>query len=495
MSLLGIDVGTTGCKAVAFADDGRILGGAYREYDIRIGKPGEAELLVSEIWTHVQDSIKDAVKHTGGDRVVALSVSSLGEATVPVTKDRKIVGPSLLMTDLRGQEHLDSISAQISSIDLYRINGNLPGNHYSLTKLLWLKSAMPEAYDRTDFFLHWASFIAFMLGAEPFVDYSLANRSMLFDLENKAWSKKLIDIAGIDGSKLPSLVQSGTKVGFVPDHISTRLGLPRNVTIVAGAHDQCANAVGCGVIDEQQAMYGMGTYLCLAPVFRTRPPIEDMMQIGLNTEHHAVPDRYVSFIYNQGGSLVKWFRDTFALQERKSITDSDVYARLTAEMPDEPGDILVLPCFSSTGPPDFRINSSGSISGLKLTTKRGEILRGILEGMTFYINACMDAVPAIRSDISSCRPVGGGSKSDTWIQISSDILGVPFEKTAVHEAGALGAAIIAGSGCGLFSSLKEGVESMVNVEKIFTPCHELTGHYARRYDRYLALSEANREFT
>ena len=491
MSLLGIDVGTTGCKAVVFADNGRILGNGYYEYDIQTGKSGQAELAVHEIWTKVQDAIRSAVKSAGKDDVAALSVSSLGEATVPVTKSRKVVGPSLLMTDMRGQEFLDDISAGISSLELYRTNGNLLGNHYSLPKLIWLKNAKPEVYDQTDYFLHWASFVAFMLGAEPFVDYSLANRSLLFDLENKTWSKKLLEIAGLEESKLPSLVQSGTKIGVVSDRISEQLGLPRNVAIVAGAHDQCANAVGCGVIEEHQAMYGMGTYLCLTPVFRHRPRIQDMMKTGLNTEHHAVPGRYVSFIYNQGGSLVKWFRDTFASHEHKEI---DAYVGLMAEMPDESGGVFVLPYFSSTGPPDFYGDSAGMISGLKLSTTRGEILRGILEGMTFYIKGCMDAAPAVLSDILSCRPVGGGSKSDAWIQISSDILGVPFEKTSVSEAGALGAAIIAGSGCGFFSSISEGVESMVLVEKIFAPNHELTGHYARRYERYLKLAETNREF-
>ena len=194
-----------------------------------------------------------------------------------------------------------------------------------------------------------------MLGAEPHVDYSLANRTLLFDLSREDWSDALLDWAGLDREKLPPTLPSGQVVGAVSRSSAEELGLPAGIPIVSGGHDQCCNAVGCGVIEPGRAMYGMGSYLCMVPVFSRRPEARAMMALGLNTEHHAVPGQFVSFIYNQGGVLVKWFRDTFARAEHQQAValGESLYPALFAEIPEAPTELLVLPHFTITGPPHF----------------------------------------------------------------------------------------------------------------------------------------------
>ncbi len=189
---------------------------------------------------------------------------------------------------------------------------------------------------------------------------------------------------------------------------------PAGVLIAMGTHDQCASAVGCGAIKTGQAMYGMGTFVCLTPVFDQRPAPERMISQGLNTEHHAVPGRYVSFIFNHGGSVVKWYRDTFAAQDKRLAQREgrDVYNDLFAEMPPGLSSILALPHFAPTGPPEFVDDSSAVLIGLKLATQRGDILKGLLEGITMYEREVLDALPGAGIDVDSCRAVGGGSKSD-----------------------------------------------------------------------------------
>jgi xylulokinase len=176
-----------------------------------------------------------------------------------------------------------------------------------------------------------------------------------------------------------------------------------------------------------------------------------MIARGLNTEHHAVPGKYVTFIYNQGGALVKWFRDTFALAEHRQARAAgrDVYADLFAELPDGPSGVLALPHFTTTGPPEFVSDSCGVIAGLHLETSRGAILKGLVEGATFYLKACVDTLPATGIAIESFRAVGGGSKSDVWVQLSADILGgpscVPRSRRRARWARAIMAGV--GSGC------------------------------------------------
>jgi len=522
MSLLGIDVGTSGCKAAAFSEGGQLLALAYEEYDYQHPQPGWAELDARQVWESVQRTIAHVAQQAQRDPVKALSVSSLGEAVVPVTRDREILGASLLNFDVRGAEYLPELRLRLETSNggshatglagmshgeaalgactaderLYGINGNTLGNQYSLTKLKWIQQHQPELYQPTDHFLHWSGCVSFMLGAEALVDYSLANRTLLFDLERRDWSDELFELAQLERVKLPPAVPTGTIIGTVSPPIADRLGLPPGVAIVSGAHDQCCNGVGCGVIEAGRAMYGMGTYICMMPVFAQRREPLAMIERGLNTEHHAAPGRYVSFIYNHGGSMVKWFRDTFAPAERARAKASgqDVYAQLTAEMPDRPSSVLALPHWGPTGPPEFIDDSCGVLLGLKLETTRGDILKGLIEATTFYLRECLESLPATGIAIEDFRAVGGGSKSEAWLQIVADVMGRPVVRPQINEAGVLGAAIIAGAGCGVFPSLEAGVETMVKLGRTFEPDEARRAQYDGRFARYRQLWPLLREY-
>jgi xylulokinase len=494
MSLLGIDVGTTGCKAAAFSQEGHLLASAYREYDVQRPMPGWAELDAVEVWARVKETIWEVAVALQADPITALSVSSLGEAMVPVSRERQILGPSILNFDARGQEYVPQLG--LDDERLYQINGNTFGNQYSLTKLKWIQDHQPDLYRRASRFLLWGGFVSFMLGADPVVDYSLANRTLLFDIEQEAWSNELLERAGIDRSKLPETAPSGTAIGKVARHVAGELGLSPNVSIVTGAHDQCANAVGCGVIGPGHAVYGMGTYICITPVFSQRREPAVMIERGLNTEHHAVPGQYATFIYNQGGALLKWFRDTFAAAEHRQArqTGRTIYTDLIAEIPDRPSTIVVLPHFAPTGPPEFISDSCGVLVGLRLETSRGDILKGILEGTTFYLRECVDSLPATGIEIADFRAVGGGSRSDAWIQICADIMGRPFLRPEITEAGALGAAIIAGVGSGTFDSFASGTRAMVRLGRTFEPDAQRQRLYDARFDRYRELGPLMRGY-
>ena len=489
MNLLGIDVGTTGCKVALFSPKGEMLAAAYREYDAHNPQPGWAELDTAAIWGEVKAAIGSVTAAVPGAGIQALSVSSLGESVVPVSKDRHILGPSLLNFDLRGDEFLEDLSARLPDEFLYAINGNTLGNHYSLTKFKWLQTHQPELYARTYKFAHWSAFIAFMLGADLVVDYSLANRTLLFDIHRCDWSDALLENAGLERTKLPTAVPSGRIIGTVSAKIAAELGLPLGVRIVSGAHDQCANAVGSGVVDPGSAVFGMGTYHCITPVFAVQPDPLAMISRGLNTEHHAIPGRFVSFIYNHGGSLVKWFRDRFAaIEHRQAEAEGySIYPALFSEVPPGPSSLMVLPHFSTTGPPDFIHDSSGLIAGLRLETSRGEVLKGLIEGAAFYLKEVVDSLPETGIATGDYRAVGGGSQSDIWVQTCADIFGQPFTRPVITEAGALGAAIIAGVGSGVFDNYTQGVAEMVKIECTFEPNQRQHQLYQARYHHYKRL--------
>ena len=490
MSLLGIDVGTTGTKAAAFTTGGHQLASAYVEYDFRHPAPGWAELDSVEVWKLIQEAIRRVVAGTASDPIRAISVSSMGEAMVPVSGDRQILGPSINPNfDLRGEGYLQALASKLDNKRLYRLNGNTLGHQYSLPMLKWLKEHQPDLYQGTHKFLLWGSLVPYMLGAEPEVDFSLANRTLLFDLERGDWSAELLDWAGLDREKLPDTIPSGTMLGRVSRRAAEDLGLSPKVALVAGTHDQCANAVGCGAIQEGQAVYGMGTFFCITPVFSQHPEPALMLERGLNTEHHAVPGLYVSFLYNPGGVLVKWYRDTFAAQDHAKAQQAgtDIYDDLFAEMPEDPSRVLVLPHFAPTGPPGFIADSRGVMAGLQLRTTRGDVLKGLIEGIAFYLKEVVDSLPATGIRIHEYQATGGGAKSAAWLQVLADIMGQPVIRPKVTEAGALGAAILAGVGSGAFASFREGVEAMVGLDRIFEPNPGRREQYQKRFQKYRGL--------
>jgi xylulokinase len=503
-----LDVGTTGCKAVLFSTTGDVLASGYTEYNITRKQAGYAELDSKEVWQSIKQTIKQttsaSASGTGStgkgasskDPITAISIASMGEAVVPVSRDREILGPSIMNFDIRGEEYLPRLEASFSDKELYDINGNTLANQFGVTKLMWIKNHRPELYEKTYKFLLWSGFVAFMLGAEPFVDYSLANRTLLFDLQTCDWSTPLLDAAGLDREKLPDTVQSGEKIGTISAAVARELGLPEGTAILAGAHDQCANAVGCGVITPGSAMYGMGTFVCIAPIFAGRKDTGKMLEAGLNTEHHAVKDLFVSFIYNMGGSIIKWFRDTYAGGEHEAAAaeGKNIYPDLFAEVPEGKTRLTVLPHFTPMGPPDFIDDSLGAIVGLNLETSRGEVLKSIIESNVFSLKECIELLPETDMEISNYRVVGGGSKSDIMVQTCCDILETPFVRPKVTEAGALGAAVLAGRGTGVFSSFEEGVEAMVVLGDRFEPDSTYRDYYREKFEQYKKLYPALEDF-
>ncbi|NLV73198.1 MAG: hypothetical protein GXY52_00725 [Chloroflexi bacterium] len=495
MSLLGIDIGTTGCKAVLFDVYGTALASSYQEYDVQRHQPGWAELDSLEVWNKIKACIAAVAAKAGNDAVQALAICSLGEALVPISADGEILGPSILNFDARGAEFLPELRAGITPERLYSLNGNPLGNHYGLTKLKWVRQYQPELYDKADKFMLWGGLVGRLLGGEATVDYSLANRTLLFDLQSADWSSELLAWGGIDGAKLPRTVPSGTAIGRVSAQMAEELGLSPETVIVSGAHDQCANAVGAGVTSAGQAMYGMGTYICIVPVYREIPPAAAMLERGLNTEHHAAPGVFVSFIYNQGGALLKWYRDTFAVMDKRlaAETGGDIYRTLLAEMPEGPSGVLALPHFTATGPPNFIDDSGGVLAGLRLETPRGAVLKGLLEGATYYLRESTEQLPGAGIAIERYVAVGGGAKSEPWIQLGADILQKPFTRLKVTEAGTLGAAILAGVGAGVFGDAAEGASMMVQPDATFEPNIELGARYTARFGQYQRLYEPLRE--
>lgn len=490
MSLLGIDIGTTGCKAGVFSEEGQCLHLAYREYPTLHPQPGWAELDSAVVMECVRDAIAETAASVAHDPVSALCISAMGEAMTPVDEAGRILGNAILSADIRGAEHVRRLEADLGQAAFYAVNPNILAPNYSLPKLLWLRANAPEVYERAWKFLLWGDLASVALGAEAFTSYSHANRTLLFDLRLEDWSGTLLDWARIPREKLPRVVPSGTVCGTVAASTAAALGLPAGVAIVTGGHDQCCNALGAGVLTGGTAVCGMGTIECITPVYDHIPEAGAMLAARLNIEHHVLPGLYLSFIYNQSGVLVKWFRDTFAADRYRDNQDSDIYDVLMAEMPETPTSLLALPHFEITGAPDYIADSAGVIAGLRTDTRRGEILKALIEGASFYFLESLQTLASLNIDTSEFIATGGAAKSDAVLQLKADIFGAPFVRLRHTECGIAGAAILAGIATGVYRDAPEAVEQFVIRERVFTPDQRRHQQYMEHYARYERLYPA-----
>jgi xylulokinase len=495
MSLLGIDVGTSGCKVAAFSESGECLASAYREYPTLHPLPDRAELDSREVWNCVKSTIAEVSGQVAHDPVWALCVSSMGEAMTPVSENRQILGSCVLSSDTRGVEYVEGLSRRISQEAFFQINPNIIGPQYSLPKLLWLREHQPSLYAQAHKFLLWGDLVGFMLGCDPVTSYSHANRTLLFDIRKEDWSDPLLLLTGIERAQLPLPQPSGTVAGTVCEKAARQLNLPKNVTVVVGGHDQCCASLGAGVYQAGKAVCGIGTFECITPTYNRLPDPVAMLRRGLNIEHHVLPGLFVSFVYNQGGTLVRWFRDTFARADRKMLPASeDIYDALAREIPPEPTRLLTLPYFEITGPPGFIADASGVLVGLKTSTTRGEILKSIMESVTFYFAESLQSLNEIGVNPSEFVATGGGAKSDQWLQLKADIFGVPFVRPRVTEASVLGAAMLAGIAAGAFRHPAEAVGQLVTTDRVFEPSPIRHRIYQEKLQAYRELFPLLKDF-
>lgn len=487
MSLLGLDIGTTGCKAVVFNLDGKFLASAYREYPLIFPKPGWIELDSNLVWKRTKEVIHEVARKTRRDPIRALAVSAQGEAFTPIDKSGRPLYNSIVTFDSRADSYVAWWNNRLGKKRVFNITGVPVSGITTLNKILWLKENNREIFDQTWKFLCYEDLAFFKLGLLPTIDYSLAARTMAFNLSQKVWSETLLRITGVDRALLPEAKPSGTVVGEIPERVALKLGLPKKVLAVTGGHDQPCGALGSGVIKPGVAMYATGTVECIAPAFDEIVLNETMFRNNLCCYPHTMKDMYISIVFNfTGGSLLRWFRDVFGQEEFQVArkTRRDVYDILAAKATKTPTNLLLLPHFTMTGTPYFDAKSKGVILGLTLSTTKGDIIKAILEGVTYEMKLNVELLEKSGIAIHEFRAIGGGAKSDIWMQLKADILGKPVVKLKVSEAACLGAALLAGVATGEYSSMKEAVQQTVRTEKTFRPKKMHREQYEERFALY-----------
>lgn len=495
-TLLGVDVGTTGCKATLYSLQGEPLHTGYAEYRMHNPRPGWVEEDPEDWWAAVVGSIRAVTAEPG----VAATVAGLGvgctNALVAVDEHGEPLRRAIMQLDQRTVPQADWLRETVGAERIFAITGNrvAPGS-YSAPIILWLKEHEPETFARAAKFLVPSGFIAHRLTGRFSMDYSRGSTTALFDVRARAWSDDLLYAAGVPRDKLPDLFESAQVVGTVTARAAHETGLRAGTPVVAGCMDTVGAAVGSGAVLPNDSFAILGT-VARAAIALDQPRFDDRF---INC-CHAVPGQWVALsVSNGAGVSLRWFRDNFGQMEASLGREMacDPYDLLTAQARQSPpgaNGLIYLPYLAAERSPIWDPYARGVFFGVSVGHRRGDFIRAMMEGVALSLRHNLRImVESLGARIDSLRAGGGCARSPLWDQIIADITGHTIVTMRAYETETLGTAILAGVGTGVYGSFAEAREQTLALEGEFTPDRSLAGLYDEVFSLYTGLYDDLRE--
>lgn len=496
MKIAGLDIGTTGCKCTVFDEQGKYLDKAYRDYPVRRAVSGH-EVDASAIMEGVYEVLQEmAGKYAD---IGGIGVTSFGETFVMTDAAGNPLHNAMLYTDPRGAEECRELVEKLGEKRIAGITGLRPHEMYSISKIMWMKKSWPEIYQDAAYIFQMEDYVVYRLTGKRQIDYSLATRTMAFDIGKLSWSREILEAAGIDSAKMSEVVPTGTDAGTLISEAAVRTGLSAATHIVSISHDQVAAAVGAGAFDSSVAVDGAGTVECVTPVFDGMPDIDVMYSGYFSIVPYVIPGKYVAYAFSYtGGALIQWCVDTLAKKEKElagqqGCSVNTYLERLyEQEHGEEPTGLLVLPHFAGAATPYMDTGSKGAVLGLTAETRVEELYRACMEGVAYEMLLNIRALEGSGSCFKRLNATGGGARSDVWMQMKADVLNLPVTALETADAGTVGSAMLTGISTGIFRDLEDAAAHMVAETKTFYPRAELHEKYRRIYDRYEKVYQAVR---
>jgi D-xylulose kinase len=487
--VVAIDAGTSGVRSIFFDSQGNVLSMTYREFNSSYPQPSWVEQDADLWWKTACMSLTTSISsdNISTENIAAISVTNQRETVVPIDTKGNPLRPAIVWQDRRTTEQCDWIRKEISLKKIYQITGLTIDPYFTAPKILWIKQNEPDTFKNTDKFLLVHDFLLNRLTGQFLTDFSNASRTMLFDIERGEWSDNLLRDMGIPKEKLPTPIESGKVVGEVSNSAAQATGLKAGTPVVSGGGDQQCAALGVGVVREGaiKSTTGTGTFMLAYSNKRKLEP-----KARLLCSRHVVPDAFVieASMFTTGSAL-RWFRDHIATEERhvagdRGIDPYEVITEAAESIPAGSEGVVHLPHFVGAGAPHWNPHARGVFGGLSLGHTRRHMMRSVLEGVSYDIRSNLDIMKKLGLPTNEMRVTGGAARSDVWMQIQADVLGIPVIRTQLEEATALGAAILACIGVGIFKSMTEAADEMVLQKDVLYPTPENRTVYNMGYEKY-----------
>lgn len=493
--LIGVDIGTSGTKAVLINRNGKVIAHSYTGYEVETPKPSWAQSW-PETWEEaVYFTIKSVIEKSKIDpkNIKGVAISSLyGGSGIPVDDEMKPLSPCLIWMDRRAEEEVKWVKENINLDELFEVTGNSLNSYFGFTKILWIKNNLPHVWEKIKYFLPPAPYIVYKLTGEVAVDYSSAgNIGGVFDLKQRKWSKEMTSKLGVPLRFFPErLVESTEIVGEITRAASVKTGLKVGTPVICGGVDAPVATMSAGALAEGNHVAMLGTSMCWG--FITKKP---NLSPNLVSMPYCVDSQDVIYTFGgaaTAGGIIKWFRNVLGKEELavQNQLGLDAYTLLDLQAKDIPAGsngLIVLPYFMGERSPIWDSNARGLILGLSLVHTKGHLYKAFMEGVAYSLRHNMEMVMELEANLDKeLIIVGGGSNSMNWPQIFADVTGLPVRIVKNDVEAPLGDAVLAGIATGVIND-PNVIKDWVEFEEQIKPNPQNTKIYDQYFEEYKKL--------
>ena len=490
--LLGLDIGSTAVKALLFdSERAVILAVGQAPTPVLESADGRSAFDPEGIWQATVRAISQALRASAGRRVAAVAAASMGEVGVPLDAAGAPCYPAITWYDRRTEEQMAWWQERIGVERVYQITGQVLHHMYSALKLQWLREHEPDAWARTRRWLCMEDYVGWRLSGEAVTDQSVASRTLLFVQASATWSEELLAATGLPRSLFPEVAPSGTVFGKVSTSAAEATGLAAGTPVVTGGHDHLVGALAVGAARTYVLLDSAGTAEGIMLTADRFDPSPTLFAAGFSTYRHVVPGRFVVVAGQHGaGGLITWLIDRLY----PSTAEGRDYARALADAAAAPigaGGLFCLPHLRGSRVPERDLQSRAAFVGLVDGHGRGHLMRSALESLGFWLKSSIAVLAeATGIDPAELVVIGGATRSPLWLQIKADVTNRRLRVPEVEEAVALGAALLAGVGAGVYANADAAAASLTLPVRRVVPNPEAAAQYARAHAVYRQLYPA-----
>ena len=480
MLYVGIDLGTSAVKLLLMNEKGEIKNIVSKEYPLYFPNPGWSEQKPEDWYEQSMAGLKELLEGFDKSQVAGISFGGQMHGLVILDKDDQVIRPALLWNDGRTFEECDYLNDVIGKETLSNYTANISFTGFTAPKILWIKNKEPENFAKIAKIMLPKDYIAYKLTGVHCTDVSDASGMLIFDVQNRCWSKEICDICGITEDQLAKVYESYETVGCVLPEIAKELGIPETVKVAAGAGDNAAAAVGTGTVGDGMCNISLGTS---GTIFISSAKFGVDKFNALHSFAHADGSYHLMGCMLSAASCNKWWMDEIIgtkeyAQEQKDITvlgENHVY---------------FLPYLMGERSPHNNPNARGTFIGMTMDTTRADMTQAVLEGVAFALRDSLEVARSLGIDIQRTKICGGGAKSPLWKKIVANVLNLKVDMIESEEGPAMGGAMLAAVACGEYASVEEIASKLVKVVDTVEPDPELVAKYEDRYQKFKEIYPA-----
>ena len=487
---LGIDVGTSGTKTLAVAENGAIVASATVEYPLMSPQPGWSEQDPEDWWQATIMSVRQVLK---AGKIMPSDVQGIGlsgqmHGSVFLDKKHNVIRPAILWNDQRTAAECDEIELRAGGRkNLIKMVANPALTGFTAPKILWLRRHEPRNYDRTVKVLLPKDYVRFRLTGEFATEVSDASGTLLLDVRRRAWCRPLLRKLELDPELLPAVYESEEVSGRLTASTGELLGLPEGIPVVGGGGDQAAGAIGNGIVRRGAISATMGTS---GVVFAHSDEVQIDPEGRVHTFCHAVRGKWhvMGVVLSAGGSL-QWYRNQLGEREIAAAKRQkvDPYELITAQADQAPAGcegLYFLPYLTGERTPHADPNARGAWIGLSLRHGRSHLIRSVMEGATYAMRDCLEIIRGMNIPVREIRLSGGGARSQFWRQMQADIYGQKVVTINAEEGPAYGVALLAAAGTGAYKNVVEACSAAIQVVSETKAVPKTKRFYNKAYPMY-----------